>query len=120
MSFGKISWQGVRVGKKQTVSIDGRHFEGLDGAFITTDGKRAFIVLDNLTKSIQVGDIVKLRTHHYTVVAIVPAGKLLPISYVGKGISLKPINKQTYIVADKSIHLRIQAHEITGIIRGDL
>ena len=116
LSLGRVKWSGVRVPAGQKVSIDGRFLEGLDGAFITTDGTRAIIVLDNIAKSIQLDDIIKLRSRYYVVMDIVPAGQNVNKQWVGKGINMRPEKRQTYIVAYEGKYMRVPASEISGVV----
>ena len=116
LNLGRVRWNGVRVEPGQRVSIDGRFLNGLDGAFITTDGNRAIIVMDNIAKSIQKDDIVKLRSRHYVVMDIVPAGQGVGRAYQGKGINMRPEKRQTYILAFDGKYVRVPASEITGIV----
>lgn len=116
LNLGRVKWHGVRVAQGQKVSIDGKFLDGLDGAFITTDGNRAIIVLDNIAKSIQKDDIVKLRSRHYVVMDIVPAGQNVSRAYQDKGISTRPEKRQTYILAYDGKYLRVPASEITGVV----
>ena len=116
LNLGRVRWTGARVGPGQRVSIDGRFFEGLDGAFITADGGRAVIVLDNIAKSIQIDDIVKLRSRMYVVMDIVPAGQNVSRAWQGKGVSTRPEKRQTYILAYDGKFVRVPASEISGIV----
>ena len=114
--IGRTRYKGMRIPQNTVVNLDGRELAGLGGAVIVGDGNRAIVVLDNMAKSISVGDIVKLRKNMYVVQDIIPANTPVSKRYAMHTFSMKIEKRQTYLVARDGQWLRVPASEISGIV----
>lgn len=107
----------MRVGADHEVTI-GNSVIKTPGAFIGNIKGSVVVVFESVACSIKIGDIVKLRAHHYAVLDIIPAGKDVPARYAKSGMDMRAARRQTYIVTNKQDTRRVTASEVSIVAAG--